>query len=188
MNSSKKSISVSQINELFLVLQNRFEANTHRHKGLSWDVLSEKIKKSPDKIISLYEMEITGGEPDFVTGGPWGSTGVFCDFSAESPVGRRSLCYDDEALNSRKNNKPKGSVISMINSMGVSLLTEEEYKYIQSIEPLDVKTDSWIFTPYTIRTLGGAMFCDRRYNHVFTFHNSAPSYYASRGFRCCLKL
>jgi hypothetical protein len=192
---SKKNLSPKQIEELFKTLKARFEKNMNRHKGIEWNKVETKLKKNADKLWSLNEMEKTGGEPDVV--GQDRKTGeyIFYDCSAESPDGRRSLCYDAEALASRKENKPKDSAVNIANSMGVELLTEEQYRELQKLgDPaspaggFDLKTSSWVKTPADIRKLGGAIFCDRRYDKVFTYHNGAESYYAARGFRCVLKV
>ena len=192
---SKKNLSPKQIEELFKTLKARFEKNMNRHKGIEWNKVETKLKKNADKLWSLNEMEKTGGEPDVV--GQDRKTGeyIFYDYSAESPDGRRSLCYDAEALASRKENKPKDSAVNIANSMGVELLTEEQYRELQKLgDPIspagefDLKTSSWVKTPSEIRKLGGAIFCDRRYDKVFTYHNGAESYYAARGFRCVLKV
>lgn len=168
---------------LLRVVRTRFEQNMNRHQGLEWAGVQAKLEASPEKLWSLYEMERTGGEPDVV--GYDNQTGkyVFYDCSAESPTGRRSLCYDREALESRKEHKPKSSAIDMAAAMGIELLTEEQYRALQKLGEFDTKTSSWVRTPAGIRELGGALFCDRRYNTVFVYHNSAPSYYGARGFR-----
>lgn len=167
-------------------LQSRFEKNMHRHKGINWDDVQAKLENSPKKLSILDEMEKTGGEPDVV--GFENGEFVFYDCSPESPSGRRSLCYDPEALDSRKENKPKGSAVEMANEMGIDLLSEEEYRHLQTLGEFDLKTSSWVKTPTEIRKHGGSIFCDRRYDHVFTYHNGADSYYAARGFRGSLKV
>lgn len=168
---------------LLRVVRTRFEQNMNRHQGLEWAGVQAKLEASPEKLWSLYEMERTGGEPDVV--GYDNQTGkyVLYDCSAESPTGRRSLCYDRKALESRKEHKPKSSAIDMAAAMGIELLTEEQYRALQKLGEFDTKTSSWVRTPAGIRELGGALFCDRRYNTVFVYHNSAPSYYGARGFR-----
>lgn len=176
-------LSSDQTKELLSILKTRFEKNMHRHKGLEWTKVQTKLEASSEKLWSLNEMETTGGEPDVV--GFNNKTGeyIFYDCSAESPKGRRSLCYDDEALNARKEHKPKNSAVNVAASMGAELLTEEQYRELQKLGEFDTKTSSWVKTPPDIRKLGGALFCDRRYNTVFVYHNGAESYYAPRGFR-----
>ena len=180
---AKFNISEKQREELLRELKARFETNLSRHKGVEWAEVEAKLQGNPGKLGSLYEMEKTGGEPDVV--GHEGKTGeyIFYDCSAESPSGRRSLCYDKEALDARKENKPKGSATELAAAMGVELLTEEQYRELQKTGEFDRKTSSWVKTPAEIRKLGGALFCDRRYNTVFVYHNGAESYYAARGFR-----
>jgi hypothetical protein len=167
-------------------LQARFEKNMHRHKGLVWDEVQARLQANPEKLRSLGEMERTGGEPDVV--GIDKATGeyIFFDCSAESPAGRRSVCYDGEARKARKEHKPKTSAIELAAAMGIEILTEAQYRELQSLGNFDTKTSSWVRTPPEIRKLGGAIFCDRRYDHVFTYHNGAESYYAARGFRGAL--
>jgi hypothetical protein len=184
----KKNLSPKQSEELFKILKARFEKNMNRHKGIEWNKVEMKLKKSIDKLWSLNEMEITEGEPDVVGFDKKSSEYIFFDCSTESPNGRRSLCYDAEALASRKENKPKDSAINMANTMGVEILTEEQYRELQKFGGFDLKTSSWVKTPAEIRKLGGAIFCDRRYNKVFTYHNGAESYYAARGFRGVLRV
>jgi hypothetical protein len=169
-------------------LKSRFENNMHRHKGLTWEDVQARLTSNPEKLRSLNEMERTGGEPDVVGYDKKTGEFIFYDCSAESPSGRRSLCYDNEALKSRKEHKPKGSAVGMAEAMGIDLLTEEQYRELQTLGEFDTKTSSWIHTPDEIRKLGGALFCDRRYNHVFTYHNGAESYYAARGFRGSLRV
>jgi hypothetical protein len=183
----KKKLSSEQQKELLKTLKARFEKNMNRHKGIEWNKMEAKLNAS-DKLWSLYEMEQSGGEPDVV--GYDSKTGeyIFYDCAAESPKERRSLCYDDEALASRKEHKPEGSAIGMAASMGIEILNEEQYRQLQQLGVFDTKTSSWINTPADIRKLGGAIFCDRRYNNVFTYHNGAESYYAARGFRGSLKV
>lgn len=169
-------------------LQERFEKHMSRHEGLSWKNVEEKIQNNEKKLWSLHEMERTGGEPDVVILDGKSETIVFCDCSAESPKGRRSLCYDREALESRKLHKPKDSALDVANTIGIEILTEEQYRGLQRFGEFDRKTSSWIKTPPEIRKRGGAVFCDRRYDHVFLYHNGADSYYAARGFRGLLKI
>ena len=180
---SQRGGSPKEREELFRVLKSRFEKNMHRHKGLLWEKVAARCASSPDKIRSLGAMEETGGEPDVV--GYDRKTGeyIFYDCSAESPSGRRSLCYDREGLNSRKEFKPKNSAMDLAKGMGIELLTEEEYRGLQQLGEFDTKTSSWVQTPPEIRRLGGALYCDRRYDTVFLYHNGASSYYAARGFR-----
>ena len=179
-------MNAQERDHLLRLLKSRFESNTHRHTGVAWEKVSARLEPSSAALKSLGEMEATGGEPDVI--GQDKATGrfIFCDCSAESPLGRRSLCYDDEALNARKENKPGGSATGMAAAMGVELLTEEQYRELQQLGEFDAKTSSWIATPQDIRALGGSLFCDRRYGKVFTYHNGAQSYYAARGFRCLL--
>ncbi|MFI5185901.1 MAG: DUF4256 domain-containing protein [Chitinophagales bacterium] len=195
INSNKKKLSSQQCEELFSVLKARFEKNRNRHKGLEWATIRAKLEAclsgrqaNPEKLWSLYEMEITGGEPDVVGYDKKTGEYIFYDCSAESPKGRRSLCYDHEALESRKEHKPENSAIEMAADMGIEILTEEQYRELQKLEKFDTKTSSWVKTPSEIRKLGGALFCDRRYNNVFVYHNGAESYYAARGFRCSLRV
>ncbi|MBX3096330.1 MAG: DUF4256 domain-containing protein [Fimbriimonadaceae bacterium] len=169
------------------LLQTRFEANTPRHKGIQWADVEARLKASPAKWKSLRQMEETGGEPD-VVGQENSGEFLFFDCVKESPSGRRSLCYDQAALDSRKQHKPGGSADSMANAMGIELLTEEQYRFLQTLGEFDLKTSSWVMTPPEIRKRGGSIFCDRRYDHVFTYHNGAESYYASRGFRGVLRV
>ncbi len=174
--------------ELLRALKARFEKNLHRHKGVTWDEVHSRLNRSPDSLTSLHAMEESGGEPD-VTGMEKKTGAVtFCDCSAESPAGRRSRCYDQNALESRKQNKPDGSATEMAAAMGIELLTEERYRALQQLGEFDTKTSSWIDTPGEVRALGGALFCDRRYNKVFVYHNGAESYYAARGFRGLIRI
>jgi hypothetical protein len=174
--------------ELLKILQARFEKNPQRHQGLDWAKVQARLEGNPEKLRSLDEMERTGGEPDVVRHDKKTGEYVFCDCSPESPKGRRSLCYDRDALDARKEHKPKGSAVGMAAQMGVELLTEQEYRQLQALGELDTTTSSWIQTPANIRKLGGALFCDRRYGTVFVYHNGAQSYYAARGFRALLKV
>ncbi|MDZ7401096.1 MAG: DUF4256 domain-containing protein [candidate division KSB1 bacterium] len=187
MNSDKKLLP-EQREELLRKLKARFEKNMSRHDGLQWLDVQAKIEANPEKMWSLHEMERTGGEPDVVGYDEKTGEYIFCDCSAESPNGRRSLCYDREALESRKEHKPENNVVDMAAAMGIEILTEEQYRELQKLGAFDTKTSSWVKTPPNIRKLGGALFCDRRYNHVFVYHNSAESYYASRGFRGLLRI
>lgn len=180
--------SVVQQEELITILHNRFETNMHRHPGLEWSSVRVKLEESLEKMQSLYEMEKTGGEPDVLEYKEAENEYIFYDCSRESPIGRRSICYDRKALESRKKYKPKDNVIDMAATMGIELLTEEQYRKLQTVEKVDQKTSSWIHTPASIRKLGGALFCDRRYDSVFVYHNSAESYYAARGFRGLLRV
>jgi hypothetical protein len=180
---SNRTISNKQREELLKALQSRFEKNMNRHKGLEWVKVQAKLEAKPEKLWSLNEMERTGGEPDVVGHDKKTGEYIFYDCSFESPAGRRSLCYDREALESRKEHKPKNNAADMAASMGIELLTEEQYRELQKLGEFDTKTSSWVKTPSNIRKLGGAIFCDRRYNTVFVYHNGADSYYAARGFR-----
>jgi len=174
--------------ELLEILQSRFEKNTNRHPDLKWETVQSKLVSDPQKLWSLNEMERTGGEPDVVEYDKQTNEYLFFDCSAESPKDRRSLCYDQAALDSRKTFKPQDNVINMAQAMGVELLDEDQYKYLQTLGSFDTKTQSWLKTPDSIRKLGGAIFADRRYNHVFVYHNGAESYYGVRGFRGCLRI
>lgn len=187
-NSNEKQLSAEQHDELLKALKARFEKNKNRHKGLEWAKVQEKLEANPEKLWSLNEMERTGGEPDVV--GQDEKTGeyIFYDCSAESPKGRRSVCYDGEALESRKEFKPENNALDMAAAMNIEILTEEQYRELQELGKFDTKTSSWVETPSAIRKLGGALFCDRRYDHVFTYHNGASSYYAARGFRGSLRV
>lgn len=173
---------------LLNTLKTRFEKNRNRHKGLKWGKILTKLEARPDKLWSLNEMERTGGEPDVAGFDKKTNEYLFCDCSAESPKGRRSVCYDHEALESRKEHKPANSAVAMAAEMGIELLSEEEYRALQQLGIFDLKTSSWVKTPAAIRKLGGALFCDRRYDTVFLYHNGAESYYAARGFRGMLKV
>ncbi|MCA4895023.1 MAG: DUF4256 domain-containing protein [Cytophagales bacterium] len=184
----KKKLSPKEVDQLLLALSARFSKNSSRHAGLEWATILKKLRNSPDKLWSLNEMERTGGEPDVTSYDKKTNEYIFCDCSGESPAGRRSICYDREALESRKENKPKDSAVGMAEAMGIELLTEEQYKALQNLEKFDTKTSSWVKTPAPIRKLGGALFCDFRYGQVFTYHNGAESYYAARGFRGLLRV
>ncbi len=177
-----------RIAELFDILKKRFEKNMHRHEGLEWQKVQEKLKNNSQKLWSLNEMEETEGEPDVIAYDKKADEYTFCDCSAESPKERRSICYDPEALESRKEHKPKHSAVGMATEMGIEILTEEQYRALQKLGKFDTKTSSWIKTPDDIRELGGALFGDWRYGHVFLYHNGAESYYAARGFRGYLTL
>ena len=191
-NSNKKKLSSEQQVQLLKTLKTRFEKNMHRHNGIAWTKIQAKLEDNSEKLWSLNEMERTGGEPDVVSYDIKKGQYIFCDCSTESPKERRSLCYDREALDSRKEFKPKNNAVDMATAMGIELLTEEQYRELQSRqvagESFDTKTSSWVKTPPDIRKLGGAIFCDRRYNHVFTYHNGAESYYAARGFRGLIRV
>jgi hypothetical protein len=184
----KKQLAPEQIETLIELLKNRFEKNSHRHKEIEWPSVQTKLIKSPDKLWSLQEMENTGGEPDVVAYDQQSDEYLFMDCSPETPKGRRSLCYDREALESRKDHPPKNSAIDIAIEMGVELLTEEQYHQLQKLGEFDLKTSSWLATPDEIRQLDGAIFADRRYGRVFVYHNGAQSYYAVRGFRCYLRV
>lgn len=186
--ASKKEMSSAEQQELINTLKVRFDKNSNRHKGLDWSKIETKLKANPEKLWSLNEMEKTGGEPDVVGYDEKLGEYIFYDCSAESPKGRRSLCYDRQALDERKENKPKNNVFDMATEMGVELLSEEQYKELQQLGNFDAKTSSWIKTPEDIRKLGGALFADFRYDHVFVYHNGAQSYYAARGFRGSLRV
>jgi len=186
--SSKKVLSPEQSEELIRALQVHFEKNTNRHEGLDWTGILAKLEAHPEKLWSLNEMERTGGEPDVVGYDKKMGEFIFYDCSPESPEGRRNVCYDREAQESRKANKPENNAIDMAAAMGIEILTEEQYRELQNLGNFDIKTSSWVKTPFEIRKLGGALFADRRYDHVFVYHNSAPSYYAVRGFRGSLRV
>jgi hypothetical protein len=184
----KEELSAKQRDHLLNILKARFDKNMNRHRGLEWAKVRAKLEANSEKLWSLNEMERTGGEPDVVGHDKKTSQYLFCDCSAESPQGRRSLCYDREALEARKEHKPQNSAIDMAVSIGVELLTEEQYRELQKLGNFDSKTSSWVKTPLAIRKLGGALFCDRRYDTVFLYHNGAESYYAARGFRGLLRV
>ena len=180
-----ETLAVDQQEALLKTLKIRFEKHMNRHAGLAWESVAQRLAANPEKLRSLHEMERTGGEPDVI--GREGEAYLFCDCAEESPKGRRSLCYDRAALESRKEFKPENTVVDLAASMGIELLDEERYRALQRLGAFDLKTSSWIKTPFAIRALGGALFCDRRYDAVFTYHNGADSYYGSRGFRGMLR-
>jgi hypothetical protein len=185
---SNPTLSITQREELLSALKARFEKHMNRHKGLAWAEVQAKLEANTEKLWSINEMESTGGEPDVVGHDKKTGEYIFYDCSAESPKDRRSRCYDREALDSRKENKPKDSAMDMAEAMGVELLTEEQYRELQQLEEFDTKTSSWVKTPPDVRKLGGALFCDRRFDTVFVYHNGAESYYAARGFRGWVKV
>ncbi|MEO8514215.1 MAG: DUF4256 domain-containing protein [Ignavibacteria bacterium] len=185
---NKKKLSTVQIAELLKTLKARFDKNINFHKGIEWAKVQAKLESMPDKLWSLGEMERTGGEPDVIGIDKKAGEYIFCDCSAESPLSRRSLCYDREALESRKEHKPKNNAVDMAAAIGIEILTEEQYRELQKLGKFDMKTSSWVKTPNNIRELGGALFCDRRYESVFVYHNGAESYYAARGFRGLLRV
>lgn len=185
---NKKELSSSQYEELLSTLKSRFEKNMSRHKDLEWAKVQAKLNDQKEKLWSLHEMERTGGEPDVVGHDKKTGEYIFYDCSAESPAGRRNVCYDREGQESRKTARPENNAIDMASAIGIVLLTEEEYREIQRLGEFDTKTSSWLKTPSDIRNLGGALFADRRYGHVFIYHNSAPSYYSVRGFRGWLRV
>lgn len=188
MSMSKQKLSAQQRKELLQTLKARFEQNMNRHKGVDWAKVQAKLEADAGKLWSLSEMERTGGEPDVVAYDKKSGAFTFYDCAAESPKGRRSICYDRQALDARKENKPKDSAMDMATAMGVELLTEAQYRELQRLGEFDLKTSSWVQTPAEIRKLGGALYCDRRYNTVFLYHNGADSYYAARGFRGSLSV
>jgi hypothetical protein len=183
-----KTLSAQETEELLKALKTRFEKNMDRHKGIEWEKVQAKLEASPKKLWSLDEMESTDGEPDVIGYDKKTDEYLFCDCSAESPKGRRSLCYDRDALNSRKEHKPSNNVTDMADEMGIELLTEEQYRELQQLGEFDKKTSSWVQTPEKIRKLGGAIFCDNRFGTIFTYCNGAESYYAARGFRGALRV
>lgn len=183
MDNRKKKLSSKQREELLEILKARFEKNMDRHAGIEWDKVQERLDANPEKMWSLGEMEVTGGEPDVVGYDKEADEYVFYDCSPESPKGRRSICYDPQALASRKQNKPENSAVGMASDMGIEVLTEEEYRELQKLGKFDLKTSSWVKTPDDIRKLGGGLFCDCRYDTVFVYHNGVESYYSARGFR-----
>ena len=184
----KKKLSSEESAKLCNALKARFEKNMNRHQGLQWTKVQARLEANPEKLWSLHEMETTGGEPDVIGHDKGTGEYIFYDCSTESPKGRRSVCYDREALEARKENKPKDSAVNMATAMGIELLTEEQYRELQRLGEFDTKTSSWVKTPSEIRKLDGALFCDRRFDHVFLYHNGAESYYAARGFRGSLRV
>lgn len=184
----KEKLSSEQSEEILRVLKDRFEKNMNRHKDIEWTKVQAKLEAKTEKLWSLYEMERTGGEPDVVGYDEKKDKYIFYDCSTESPEGRRSVCYDREGLKSRKKHKPENNAMDMAAAMGIELLTEEQYRALQKLENVDMKTSSWVQTPTDIKELGGALFCDYRFGHVFVYHNGASSYYAARGFRGSLKV
>ncbi len=188
MGTSKNKLTAVQVKELLGLLQTRFEKNMQRHKDMAWEKVQARLEADAGKLWSLNEMETTGGEPDVVNMDKKTGEYIFVDCAAESPAGRRSFCYDRAALDARKENKPKNSAMDMAEAMGIEILNETQYRELQQLGKFDLKTSSWIITPAPIRKLGGALFCDRRYDTVFVYHNGAESYYAARGFRGCLKV
>jgi len=187
-NMPENNISSTEAESLLGLLKQRFEKNMQRHKGLDWQSLEQKLRKNRKHLSTLKAMEDTGGEPDVIGYDKQNDSWLYCDCAAETPAGRRSLCYDKAALDSRKENKPSGSAIAMAEAMGITILDEATYRYLQKLGSFDLKTSSWVLTPEPIRKLGGALFCDRRYNTVFLYHNGASSYYAARGFRGMLEV
>ncbi|HEY0652836.1 MAG TPA: DUF4256 domain-containing protein [Chryseosolibacter sp.] len=188
MKSAKKKLSAHQRDELIDILKRRFEKNMSRHKGIDWESVESRLHENPEKLWSLNEMERTEGEPDVIGLDKKSGEVIFADCAPESPKGRRSICYDHEALESRKEHKPENSAIQMAEDMGIDMLNEEQYRELQKLGKFDAKTSSWVRTPADIRKLGGALFCDWRYGHVFVYHNGAESYYAARGFRGMLRV
>ena len=188
MGNGQKTLAAEKQARLLEALQARFAENMERHSGISWADVQQKLEAAPQKLWALNEMEESGGEPDVVGFDAESSEIIFFDCSPESPEGRRSFCYDQAALEARKKNKPENSAWNMAETMGTTLLTEAEYRRLQTLGSFDLKTSSWIATPEEIRKLGGALFCDRRYDHVFVYHSGADSYYAARGFRVCLRV
>jgi hypothetical protein len=188
IKSDKQKLASERRKKLLSALKARFEKNMNRHKGLEWAKVQARLEAHPEKLWSLHEMERTGGEPDVVGHDKKTGEYIFYDCSAESPKGRRSVCYDRDALESRKEHKPEDNAVDMAAAMGIELLMEEQYRELQKLGKFDTKTSSWVKTPPGIRKLGGALFCDRRYDHVFVFHNGAESYYAARAFRGSLRV
>ena len=188
MSNKEKQLSAKEADELVKILKARFEKNMNRHQGVEWNKVEAKLLANFEKLWSINQMEATGGEPDVVAYDPTPGRYTFYDCSAESPKDRRNCCYDREALDSRKENKPKTNAVDEAAEMGIEILSEEQYRALQQLGKFDLKTSSWIKTPPAIRKLGGALFCDRRYDHVFTYHNGASSYYAARGFRGLVEL
>ncbi|MBN1369548.1 MAG: DUF4256 domain-containing protein [Dehalococcoidaceae bacterium] len=188
MTTGKKELSPEQNEKLLSVLKLRFEKDMNRHKGFEWAKVQVRLEANTEKLWSLNEMERTGGEPDVVDQDKKTNEYIFYDCASESPKGRRNVCYDRAALESRKGHKPENSAVDMASAMGIELLTEEQYRELQKLGKFDTKTSSWVKTPAEIRKLGGALFCDRRFDHVFVYHNNAESYYSSRGFRGLIKV
>lgn len=188
MENEKRRLSPELVEKILGILKTRFEKNMYRHEGLEWAKVEAKLEANTEKLWSLNEMEITGGEPDVIAYDKNADEYIFCDCSAESPKGRRGVCYDREALESRKEHKPENNAIDMASDMGIEILTEEQYRELQKLGNFDTKTSSWLKTPDNIRKLGGAIFCDRRYDTVFVYHNGAESYYGVRGFRGLLRI
>lgn len=188
LNNTKKKLTPEQQGSLLKTLKERFEKNTNRHKGIEWAKVQAKLEANAEKLWSIHEMEGTGGEPDVVRYDKKNGEYIFYDCSPESPEGRRSFCYDRKALDARKEHKPKNTAMDMADAMGVEILTEEQYRELQNLGTFDTKTSSWVNTPSEIRKLGGALFCDRRYDTVFVYHNGADSYYVARGFRGSLRV
>jgi len=188
MATKTNQLNNKEIDSLIKSLKVRFEQNKHRHPGIIWEDVFKRLLKHPEKLWSLQKMEESGGEPDVIEINKKADAYQFFDCSSETPKGRRSLCYDEKALEERKEHKPKGSAHEMAAAMDIQLLNEEQYRLLQSLEPVDLKTSSWIQTPDSVRELGGALFCDRRYDQVFVYHNGAISYYAARGFRGVLSV
>jgi hypothetical protein len=182
-----KARKPSERDDLIQILRARFEKNMQRHRGVAWSAVEDRLQRNPEALRSLRAMEASGGEPDVIGDDPSGPI-TFCDCSAESPIGRRSVCYDKEARHSRRENKPYGSALEMAAELGIDLLTEQQYRELQQLGEFDTKTSSWVQTPPEVRSLGGALFCDRRYGKVFVYHNGAQSYYAARGFRGRLRV
>ncbi len=187
-NRMVHAMKAQQCEELLKILKARFEKNMHRHKNLVWADVQSRLETSNEKLGSLQEMENTGGEPDVAGRDEKTGEYIFCDCAAETPKGRRSVCYDREGLESRKEHKPENNAVDMAAAIGIEMLTEEQYRELQKLGEFDAKTSSWVQTPSEIRKLGGALFCDRRYGHVFTYHNGAQSYYSVRGFRGSLRV
>lgn len=185
---SKPKLTSQDQSQLIAVLKKRFEKHTNRHKGMNWEKVQARLEAHPAKLWSLQQMEASGGEPDVIGHDTKTGEYLFADCAAESPKGRRSVCYDRKALESRKEHKPADSAMDMAQQMGITLLNEEQYRFLQTLGDFDTKTSSWIETPAPIRKLDGALFCDRRYDHVFVYHNGASSYYAARGFRGMLRV
>lgn len=188
MAKETKRYSIEQSEEFLEELKKRFEKNSHRHEGVNWEAVQAKVESQPEKLQALMEMENTGGEPDVVNIGNSDEEIIFVDCAPESPKGRRSICYDHAALAARKKFPPANSAVNMAAEMGIELLTEEEYRALQELEEMDLKSSSWVKTPENIRQLGGALFCDRRYKTTFVYHNGADSYYGARGFRGLIRL